>query len=143
MYKKVALNLTGFALTIFTLAILYTEDVNPFNQYIDTKFAPDFEIAVFEQIKAGESKEEVEKKLGIPIWKTGCGGCWDRDSYIVNHVLTIPEDRVCNEECSTKNQIWEYADDGACTWWDFAWKSFNITFHNGIVVEKESSWHGD
>lgn len=87
--------------------------------------------------------QEVSTALGEPIWKDGCGGCWEMANYEHYGTMKNPANRKCERPCTAENQYWKYSDDGACTWWDFAWKSFAIDFHNGAVIEKHSEWHYD
>jgi hypothetical protein len=115
----------------------------PLNPLIDTKFAASFDIAQFEQIKKGASIQDVSTILGQPIWKLGCGDCWEQESYVVNSVLKVPPDRKCDSPCNAEYQYWQFSDDDACSWWDFAWHYYAIDFHNGKVVAKHSNWHYD
>jgi hypothetical protein len=131
-------------LTLFVIVVFSIESYFYPSQYIDTKFPSGFSESNFSDIAIGSSIQEVISKLGEPIWKEGCGGCWEQSSYVRDdHVLDVPVERKCDAPCSSVHQQWYYSDDGACTWWDFAWKEFSIAFDQGVVTEKSEVWHGD
>jgi len=135
IFKAIALIIVCYILFLATI-----ECYNPFFPFIDTKFSSGFNENVFDQINIGDSADSVETKLGSPIWKIGCGGCWDPQSYVKDNEYQIPVDRTCNEPCNSENQHWQFSDDGACSWHDFAWKNFTLIIQDNKVIEKKSWW---
>ena len=111
--------------------------------YIDTRFSLNFNEKAFDEIEDGVSVQEVASKLGIPIWKIGCGGCWEENYYSNNGLVRLPRDAMCDAPCSAESQRWQFSEDGACGWWDFAWKEFSLDMHNGKVTKKLAVWHYD
>jgi hypothetical protein len=142
-----ALKAIGFIVLGVVLSIicffLSIEAYWPFAPHIDTRFSKDFSIDKFENISIGSSIEEVRSTLGEPIWKEGCGGCWEKEYYMRNNLFMFPQSRKCDAPCQSDNQRWQFSDDGACTWWDFAWEYYAIDFDQGKVVAKYVQWHGD
>ena len=134
---------SGGLLALIAGVFISTESYWPFAPYIDTHFAEQFKIDAFEKIQTGASIQEVRRVLGEPIWKTGCGGCWEKDFYVRDRIFEFPVNRTCDLKCEVANQRWQFSDDGACSWWDFAWRYYAIDFADGKVVTKHSQWHWD
>jgi hypothetical protein len=92
--------------------------------YIDTKFASDFSIDNFNQLKMGDKYSKVLKSLGPPI------------RFSKNIISSIQPDKAIF--------IGVYSTDGKCNWSDFAWKSFDIYFDKDtVVIGKNSNWWYD
>ena len=146
MRKKIRLllGICASALILGSIILFSIESYFPFSPYVDTHFSPSFSEHLFSDIKIGTSMHEVEIKLGNPIWKQGCGGCWEEGSYVrEDYIVDVPVDRKCDAPCFSNDQYWIFSEDGACRWWDFAWKEFGIDFRDGIVTEKREVWHND
>jgi hypothetical protein len=140
---KILCLVSGGLLAILAGVYFSVECYWPFAPYIDTRFSEKFSIDKFEAVQTGMSIEEVRKALGEPIWKQGCGGCWEQEYYVQDHIFVFPANRTCEASCNVDNQRWQFSDDGACSWRDFAWKYYAIDFSHGKVVAKYSSWHWD
>lgn len=145
---KLIAGIIALLLTIFAFALFTIEQYFPMYPHIDTRFSDQFSIPAFEKLRIGASIQDVQAVLGDPIWKEGCGGCWEYEFYTRDHIISVPEERftksgACTLPCTADNQRWQYTEDGACSWWDFAWESYAIDFVNGKVEKKYSGWHGD
>lgn len=81
---------------------------------IDTRYASLYTPQHFQAIESGMTREQVVKMIGEPLFRKGQGGatCQGADCY---------------------HETWQYSNDGACRWWDFAWKKVWISFEEGIV----------
>lgn len=132
--------LTAVIIFLFSIEMYW-----PFSPLIDTKFSSGFSEEKFQSLKLGASTTEVISTLGEPLWKEGCGGCWEPASF-KNAKGQLPSEWLCTEPCSPQidhDLIWQYSDDGACTWWDFAWKYYALHIRNGVVIAKSSFWQGN
>lgn len=133
-------------LLIGLLAI--TENRLPIFEYADTRFASAFSFDAVGKIKSGDSVEKVQTNLGQPLWKMGCGGCWepDRKCTTVDGYESCEEWHIpknCHADCVATNQKWEYTDDGASPIWDFAWREFSVELRDGKVSEIVDVWRYD
>lgn len=139
---------TGFSLFVLIGLLVITESRLPIFEYADTRFASMFNFEIAKQIKLGDSAEQIRNVLGEPLWKVGCGGCWEPDQQcsLVNGseiCVTTHKPKTCKEECSASNQNWEYTDDDASPVWDFAWRQYSVNFKNGKVDEITDMWRYD
>ena len=144
--KKIGLIALGIGIGIVISLICFffsIESYWPFDPHIDTQFSKNFSKEAFDKIKIGSSTAEVESILGDPLWKQGCGGCWETEFYTRDNTFMYPQVRNCTAACNSDRQRWQYSDDGACSWWDFAWEYYAMDFHEGKVVAKYVNWHGD
>jgi hypothetical protein len=142
LIKKLAA-IFGSLLTILLGLLLCTEIYWPFAPYTDTRFSEKFTVEGFNAIQTGTSLDSVRSILGEPIWKQGCGGCWEQSFYVKDQVFEFPKNRTCEDPCKADRQRWQFSDDGACSWWDFAWKYYAIDFYQGNVIAKHAEWHWD
>jgi hypothetical protein len=76
-------------------------------------------------------------------WENECGGCWEKEYYSKDNVFIFPTERKCDSTCDEPYQYWQYTADGACDWWDFAWRYFAIDLYDGRVVAKHYKWMRD
>lgn len=145
MRKILKISLFGGLALLFiaTIGFFSIESYWPFYPYIDTKFSQNFTEKAFNEIDVGASMQDVLSKIGDPIWKIGCGGCWEPEFYSTDGVIRVPPKHTCSLPCDADDQRWQFSDDGACTWWDFAWKDFSIDLHHRKVAAKFTMWHYD
>ena len=94
-----------------------------FKPDIDTRFAPGYSEEAFESIKKGMSEREVVTILQEPLYKYEYGSNYSFPGQ--------PE------------IVWWYTADGACSWWDFAWRTRGVGLRDGIVVGKVAYWSYD
>jgi hypothetical protein len=85
--------------------------------WIDTRLAPGFSEDAFQQIELGMTGDEVQAILGEPLEI----GYWGEGSI----------------------EEWYYTQDGACWFWDFAWKCRSVKVCGNRVGEVKSATHYD
>jgi hypothetical protein len=144
--EKIKLIVLGIGIGIVISILCFLSSIEaywPFDPHIDTQFAKNFNRDAFTKIQLGASMSEVELALRAPLWKEGCGGCWETEFYTRDNTVSLPQSRNCTTSCDAARQLWQYSDDGACSWWDFAWEYYAIDFFEGKVVAKDLFWRGD
>jgi len=95
---------------------------NIFDPYIDTEFAPDYTPEKFEKIKIGQSKQDVIKTIGVPLFYNyeDCEYDYTNDGFL--------------EKKSSKNFSIN----------DFAWYESKVIFgKDEKVVEIHKGWKYD
>jgi hypothetical protein len=76
LFKFTIVGTCVVALLLFGL-LATIESRLPIFEYADARYAPAFSFDRASEIKIGDSLEHVREKLGQPLWKIGCGGCWE------------------------------------------------------------------
>lgn len=90
--------------------------------YVDTNFVPGFDRSSFDRLHPGMSAAEVEAIAGVPR---------SRGPRTWGYMLPGHPD-----------QVWVYSSDGG---WigDYAWRSYEVGFRNGVVVTVSTAWRYD
>lgn len=102
------------------------EGYNIFSPYIDTEFAPNFTIEKSKKIRIGQSKDEVIKTLGKPLYAG--------KSYYGYLTYSYTSDGFLHK---TKGH-------GSSSICDFAWYGFDVVFNNqNKVTEIVNGWRYD
>jgi hypothetical protein len=122
--------MTAIMLTVVTLLYLCIPHEQYFVFYpsIDTRFASGYSEVGFRQIQTGMSKAQVESLVGEPLFR-------------VNTALG-PKTHWGYPLPDATDEIWQYSDDGACSWGDYAWLGRYVYFSSdGIVTGKNELDH--